>query len=140
MVAMELLEACRYLNYLRRGESIALVNDKYISPVGQDVNIDINSLKEALRSTAKYVFLVRATDEAMKHGYPIGANMVMYGFVIHIFELLGLSERDIAMELIKRISRSNFITEINSKLFNYGYQLSRRYITNDVLRLLKPKI
>ncbi len=140
MVSMELLESVRYLSYLRPKASIAIINEKYIRPIGTSSDVNVDELKRLISSVAKYVFMLRATDEALRRGYPVGANMVIYGFTTYVLEKLGISSRDIALSTIKSISKSTHIYKINMELFGIGYDIARTRVTNDALELLRLRL
>ena len=101
LLAMELIEAVRYLNYLRSGGAV-VVND-YITPPPLP-KIEVPSRKElvaALRGRAGQLLLVPATRQALELGDPRTANMVLLGAALSKGLLEPYVDLDAVSEAVK---------------------------------------
>ena len=79
LLAMELIEANRYLYYLSPN-GVIVVNDYIVPPPLPKIKIPArDELLENLKETSKKLILVQATEEALKLGDARVANMVLLG-------------------------------------------------------------
>lgn len=89
MLAMELIEAARYVDYLIEG-GIAIVNEKMIRPAGQDVRLTEEELLDYLRNKPIRLLLVKSSKAAAELGAPQSANVHVFGCFIGLLEAIGL--------------------------------------------------
>ncbi len=141
MLGLELIESVRYIDYLKRGRSVAIVDDRIIRP--SIPKIEVPRREDALRiigDTTFRFYLLKASEEAIKKGSPLSANMVFYGFITYMLSSVGLINKSIATDLAASIGRGRRISEINVELYTSGYQLASRLVDEEVLRLVKKSL
>lgn len=133
-VSMELIEAARY-SYLHKINTVSVVNDKIIRPSVPGVKVPSREeLIDAIRKTTPYFYLVSASDTSLKLGSTIGANIVMLGFVTYMLEKAAVitSKNSVLNEVLKLGTR-----EINTRLFEAGYQEASTKVSNEAVEALR---
>lgn len=80
MLAMELIEAARYANYLKPGAHI-VANDYIIPPIPQTRYPDRETITKILANKYK-LDLIPATRKALELGDPRTANIILLGYVV----------------------------------------------------------
>ena len=119
VVALELIEAIRYLSYLSEN-GILLVNDTLIPPPLPKIKIPTRKeiLDEFKRLNVKF-YLVDATKIAIKAGSAASTNVVMLGGML-AFNLLPLTLQDIERS-IRKVLPPKF-HEVNLKALKMGFE------------------
>ncbi len=101
LLAMELIEAVRYLNYLRSGGA-AVVNDYITPPPLPKIEVPSRQeLIEAMKRRAGQLLLVPATRQALELGDPRTANMVLLGAALSRGLLEPYVDLDAVSEAVK---------------------------------------
>ncbi len=119
IVALELIEAVRYLRYLSRN-GILFVNDVLIPPPLPGVKIPSrNEILEEFGKLKVKFYMVNAVDLALKAGSAAAANVVMVGGMLAL-DLLPLTLED--MEESIRENLPPKFHEINIKALRAGYE------------------
>jgi len=121
LMAFERLEGVRWLDHLKPGKGIAVVNDLEIWPMTVssgpfDYPAGIN---ERLEAAAKKYYLFKATEIATKVGEPRAANIILLGALSNY---LPLTEENWMAALEKRV-KAKFV-DINKKAFAEGRKIS----------------
>lgn len=121
LMAFERLEGVRWLDHLKPGKGIAVVNDLEIWPMTVssgpfDYPSDIN---ERLEVAAKKYYLFKATEIATKVGEPRAANIILLGALSNY---LPLTEENWMAALEKRV-KAKFV-DVNKKAFAEGKKIS----------------
>ena len=141
MLSMELIEAARYANYLRVKDSIAIINDKLIRPSIPKVKVpDRSTLLNIIRSRTNRVYVVNASEEALKRGSPLSANMMLFGFISVVLEKLGIVSIDKALNIVSNLSKSEIINRVNRELYILGYNEGLRSMDYYIIAFLKKKL
>lgn len=133
-ISMELIEAARY-SHLHNAKTVSVVNDKIIRPSVPGVKIPPKEeLIGNIKKTTPHFYLVSASDISLKLGSTIGANVVMLGFVTYILEKATIisSKNTVLNEVLKLGAR-----EINTKLFEAGYQEASTMVSKETIESLK---
>jgi len=92
MVALEMLEGVRYLNYVNPEFSLSIVNDKVLRPSIPGAKVpEKETILKAIKSHSALTVVVNASEEAIRLGNPAGANMFMLGFLVGLLEFMGLT-------------------------------------------------
>ncbi|MEM2006161.1 MAG: indolepyruvate oxidoreductase subunit beta [Sulfolobales archaeon] len=89
MLGMELIEAARYVDYLRES-GVAIVNEKVIIPAGQSVKLKEEEIFRFLREKPIKLFVVRSSQRAVNLGTPLSANVHMFGALVALLEAVGM--------------------------------------------------
>ncbi|RLG82223.1 MAG: indolepyruvate ferredoxin oxidoreductase [Thermoprotei archaeon] len=135
MLALEMLEAARYLDYLSRNAIVA-VNDKVIRPIALKGSLPSKEeLLSALKSKFSNVYVIKASETALALNAPLSANMALLGFIEYILEVKGIIDINMVKEVIKGVGRGR-VREANLKLFNYGYNVARNLVRDDIINKL----
>ncbi len=128
LLAFELLEAARWLNFLKPG-GIVIVNRQKIMPmsvsVGNAVYPSEEAILAALHQRAGTVIVVDALPLAEQAGNPRTVNTVM------LAALAALLETDPAVwetAILRRVPAK--YTEVNKIAFRLGQQAARSSVTN----------
>jgi indolepyruvate ferredoxin oxidoreductase beta subunit len=121
LIALEPIEALRVIRMYGNPDIKVLVNTRPIHPVGVIAgDFDYPSLEtinRALNTLTPNVWMLDATDEAMKLGNPILSNIIMIGAVV------GLSLLPIGLVEFKAAIRNFFpekLLRINQEAFEIG--------------------
>jgi len=123
IVALELIEALRYLDYLSTN-GILIVNDVLIPPPLPGVRVPSREevLEEFEKLNVKY-YLLNALDIAYKAGHPAVANVVMIGAMIAL-KLLPLTLEDIEASIRQNLPAK--FHEINIQALHLGFQATTK--------------
>jgi indolepyruvate ferredoxin oxidoreductase beta subunit len=121
LIALEPIEALRVMRIYGNPDVKVLVNTRPIHPVGViagDFDYpSLETIQKALSTLTPNVWMLDATDEAMKLGNPILSNIVMIGAVV------GLSLLPIGLVEFKAAIRNFFpekLLRINQDAFEIG--------------------
>jgi indolepyruvate ferredoxin oxidoreductase beta subunit len=124
LVGFEPLEALRILTQFGKEDTVAVVNDAPIMPIGVQAGRfsypNLSDLWDALRSLTKQLKVVNATSVATKTGNIQALNMVMIGALVGS-EFIKL-EREIFRKTIRSIISNRYV-DINLSAFEEGIQL-----------------
>jgi len=119
MVALEILEGIRYLNYINPEYSLSIVNDKMLRPSIPGVKVpEKDVMLKVMRSHSAITAIVDASEEAVKLGNPTGANMFMLGFLAKLLEFMGLPLQKCCLSKIPRPSAD--LGKANARIFEQG--------------------
>lgn len=136
LLSLELIEAVRYFHLLA-SESTAMVNNKLIRPSIPNVRLPEKSkLLETLKKNISDLYIIPASDIAAKGGNPIGANVVLFGFLIYALDKAGILEKGKALEEVSSLGGRR-LGEVNAKLFTMGYDLASSTLRNTTIEMLK---
>jgi indolepyruvate ferredoxin oxidoreductase beta subunit len=133
-ISMELLEAARY-TYLHNASTVLVANDKIIRPSIPGVRVPPrDELINALTKHTPHFYLINASDISLRLGSTIGANVVMIGFVTYLLEKASIitSKNTVLNEVLKLGAK-----EINTKLFEAGYQEATTKVSEKAIETLK---
>ena len=125
ILSMELIEAVRYLSFLRRGGTI-IVNDYLIPPPLPKIKVPTrDEILGELRKAAGRLVLVPATDIALKLGDVRVANMALFGAALKhgVFEGL-LDFSDVEKAIRQAFPRA---AELNIKALHEGAERATVY-------------
>jgi indolepyruvate ferredoxin oxidoreductase beta subunit len=121
LIALEPVEAIRVIRAYGNPDVKVLVNTRPIHPVGVIAGeLDypsIETIQEALHTLTPHLWMLRATDDAMKLGNPILSNIIMIGAVS------GLNLLPVGMAEFKAVIRNFFpakLLETNQRAFEIG--------------------
>ena len=121
LIALEPIEALRVMRIYGNPDVKVLVNTRPIHPVGViagDFDYpSLETIQKALSTLTPNVWMLDATDEAMKLGNPILSNIIMIGAVV------GLSLLPIGLVEFKAAIRNFFpekLLRINQEAFEIG--------------------
>ncbi|MCD6084054.1 MAG: indolepyruvate oxidoreductase subunit beta [Desulfurococcales archaeon] len=136
MLALELLEAARYVNYMRN-DGVAVVNKKLIKPNIPGVRVEREeNVINTLKGTVKNTYFIDASTKALEEGNPVGANMVILGFLGNMLERAGVLQEGLLGKYAGSIGRGS-LAEINSKLYEWGYSLASQQVSNELINSIK---
>lgn len=112
MLGMELIEAARYVDYLRIN-GVAIVNKKLIRPIGQNVKLGEEEVLRFLKEKPIKLLVVKSSQQAVNLGIPLSANIHIFGALISLLETVGIltPEVDAIVESIlpKRLLNQNLL-------------------------------
>jgi indolepyruvate ferredoxin oxidoreductase beta subunit len=121
VIALEPMEAIRIMMTYGNREVNVLTNTRPIHPVsviaGEQNYPDLESIKKTLDSLSSHVWLIDATDEAMKLGNPILSNIIMIGAIS------GLGLLPVGLEDFITVIRETFpekLLNVNRQAFEIG--------------------
>jgi indolepyruvate ferredoxin oxidoreductase beta subunit len=121
LIALEPIEAVRVMKTYGNSGVKVLVNTRAIHPVGViagDLEYpSLESIEKGLKELTPHVWVLDATEEAMKLGNPILSNIIMIGAVS------GLNLLPIGMAEFKSVIRDFFpekLLEVNRRAFEIG--------------------
>jgi len=119
ILGMEPVETLRILQQFGNFNVITIANSRLIHAAGMEYP-SLDKIVEAIEGLSAKSWLLNATDEAMKLGDPIFANMILIGALVGsgIFPIDKKS-----MELMLRESFPGEKLEINMVAFNKGMEL-----------------
>ncbi len=121
VIALEPMEAVRILASYGNREVNVLVNTRPIHPVsviaGEDKYPALEQIRQRLTGLSSHVWLIEATDEAMKLGNPILGNIIMIGAISGL-GLLPVGFEDF-VEVIRETFPQKFL-EVNRRAFEIG--------------------
>jgi indolepyruvate ferredoxin oxidoreductase beta subunit len=121
VIALEPVEAIRILMTYGNREVSVLANTRPIHPVsviaGEQKYPDFEEVKKALNGLSSHVWLIDATEEAMKLGNPILSNIIMIGAIS------GLGLLPVGLEEFMKVIRETFpekLLDVNRRAFEIG--------------------
>lgn len=121
LIALEPIEAVRVMKTYGNSGVKVLVNTRAIHPVGViagDLEYPpLESIEKGLKELTPHVWVMDATEEAMKLGNPILSNIIMIGAVS------GLNLLPIGLAEFKSVIRDFFpekLLEVNQQAFKIG--------------------
>jgi indolepyruvate ferredoxin oxidoreductase beta subunit len=122
LLALEKLEALRYIDYLRPG-GIAIVNDQAIPPVAVNIGAasypDDDRIKGALGEVAEKVLFIPALRKAEEIGDPRVVNIVLLGA---LSSLLDVPDETWQRVIERRVPQKYL--ELNLRAFREGKKLA----------------
>ncbi|MEB3825397.1 MAG: indolepyruvate oxidoreductase subunit beta [Desulfurococcales archaeon] len=121
VVGMELIEAARYLRYIKRG-GVVVVNDRIIRPAVP--GIEQPSKEELLEYIMKHsgsVYMIDALKYALEAGSALSQNMVILGSLFST----GLLDEFVSTDSVRKVIRTMRHHEINEKAFELGLSNTR---------------
>ncbi len=141
MIALELTEAGRYSDFLNR-KSVLLLNDKIIRPTIPKARAPereevLNHIRQVVSEDR--LFLINASEVAVKFGNPVGANVVLFGFASRMFEEAGVLDYGVTSGIIRNFGSPRF-REVNLKLFEYGYRRGEVFAGSKIAEEIRKKI
>ena len=136
MLALEILEAARYIKYMRK-DSLAIINRKLIKPNIPGVKVEgEENIVSTIKSRVRYAYFIDATAKALKEGNPVGANMVVLGFLGNILERASILREGLLRRYAEKIGRSD-LAIVNKRLYEWGYSLVDEEIDSEVVNAVK---
>jgi len=136
MLALEILEAARYIKYMRK-DSLAIINRKLIKPNIPGVKVEgEENIVSTIRSRVRHAYFIDATAKALKEGNPVGANMVVLGFLGNILERASILREGLLRRYAEKIGRSD-LAIVNKRLYEWGYSLADEEIDSEVVNAVK---
>ncbi len=121
IIALEPVEAIRVLVSYGNQKVIVLVNTRPIYPVGVIAGeLEYPSLKDikaSVKELSSTALFINATDEAIKLGNPILANIIMIGAATRMFEF-PIDREDFNQVILRSMPASKL--DVNLKAFNMG--------------------
>jgi len=121
IIALEPMEALRVLATYGNRDVNVLANMRAIQPVsviaGEQNYPTIEEIQNALNSLSSHVWLIDATDEAMKLGNPILSNIIMIGAIS------GLGLLPVGLDDFMAVIRDTLpekVAEVNRRAFEIG--------------------
>lgn len=118
MISLELIEAARYIDYMRI-DGVALINNKLIPPPGRRVSIDPEELIEYVSRRVRHVYLLNASRTAVELGMPISANIYMIGGLVKLLSLVEVLDEDSTDKIIRELLPSRAI-DTNLLIYESG--------------------
>lgn len=121
IIALELIEAARYIHYARKG-GVVSVND-FIWPPPLSTYPSRESIMNELRGKQVKLFIHDANDLSVKiAGSPISANVAMLGYAIGVDERLrGLISIDDVERALSTIFKGKAL-DLNREILRRAYQ------------------
>jgi indolepyruvate ferredoxin oxidoreductase, beta subunit len=127
LVALEPIEALRVMRVYGNEEVKAVVNTRPIHPVGViagDLEYPpLESIEAGLRALTPHVWMLDATDEAVKLGNPILSNIVMVG------ALCGLRLLPVGAAEFKAVVK-NFFPEKHLEINRRAFETGQKKVAN----------
>ena len=121
VIALEPVEAIRILAAYGNREVIVLTNTRPIHPAsvisGESGYPEIETIQKTLEDLSSRVWLIEATEEAMKLGNPILSNIIMIGAVSGL-GLLPLELEDFIGVIEETFPRN--LLDVNRQAFQIG--------------------
>ncbi len=122
LLALEKLEAIRYIEYLRPG-GIAIVNDQAIPPVAVNIGAasypDDERIKSTLGKVAEKVFFIPALRKAEEIGDPRVVNVILLGALSSFLDV----PEETWQKVIERRVPQRYL-ELNLRAFKEGRKLA----------------
>jgi len=120
ILGMEPVETLRALAEFGNPQVVVIVNPRPVYPSGDMPYPDLDELKELIIKFSSQTTFVRATEEALKMGDPLYANIILLGSLVGA-DLLPISRETMIPILEERFPGSLF--DSNIKAFNRGIEL-----------------
>ncbi len=135
MISLEIIEASRYIDYLR-SNGVALINNKMIPPPGKRYDLDPQKLIDYIRSRVKHVYILNASKTALEYKMPISANIYMIGGLIKLLDRLEILSEELSDVVIRDLLPSKN-KDINLLIYESGKNEMNLILTNEDLSELK---
>jgi indolepyruvate ferredoxin oxidoreductase beta subunit len=127
LVALEPIEAVRVMRIYGNPEIRVLVNTRPIHPVGViagDLNYPaLENIEKGLNALTPHVWMLDATEEAMKLGNPILSNIIMIG------ALCGLNLLPVGFAEFTAVIK-NFFPEKHLDINRQAFEIGKERVTN----------
>jgi len=127
LVALEPIEAVRVMRIYGNPEIRVLVNTRPIHPVGViagDLNYPaLENIEKGLNALTPHVWMLDATEEAMKLGNPILSNIIMIG------ALCGLNLLPVGFTEFTAVIK-NFFPEKHLDINRQAFEIGKERVTN----------
>jgi len=127
LIALEPIEAVRVMRIYGNPEIRVLVNTRPIHPVGViagDLNYPpLENIQKGLNALTPHLWMLDATEEAMKLGNPILSNIIMIG------ALCGLNLLPVGITEFKAIIK-NFFPEKHLDINRRAFEIGKERVTN----------
>jgi len=127
ILGMEPIETLRMLGQFGNPDVMAIMNPRTVYPpsviTGAAEYPDLDELVETIKKFSAKLWIVNATDEAIKMGNPIFANMILIGALIGT-DVLPLDRKSLEAVLRERFSGKTF--DDNMVAFDKGMELVRQ--------------
>jgi indolepyruvate ferredoxin oxidoreductase, beta subunit len=127
VIGLEPVEAVRVMRTYGNPEVKVLVNTRPIHPVGVIAGEfdypSLETIQKALNTLTPHVWMLEATEEAIKLGNPILSNIIMIGAVI------GLNLLPVGLPEFKAVIRNFFpvkLLDSNQRAFEIGQERVRQ--------------
>jgi indolepyruvate ferredoxin oxidoreductase, beta subunit len=121
VIALEPMEALRIMSSYGNREVNVLTNTRPIHPVsviaGEHNYPSLETVKKTLDELSSHVWLIDATEEAMKLGNPILSNIIMIGAISGL-DLLPVGLEDF-MTVVRETFPEKFL-DVNRRAFEIG--------------------
>jgi len=120
ILGMEPVETLRVLGEFGNPQVVVIVNPRPVYPSSAVPYPDLEKVKELITQFSSQTRFVRATEEALKMGDPLYANIILLGSLVGA-DLLPMSRETMIPILEERFSGRLFTSNI--KAFNRGIEL-----------------
>ncbi len=120
ILGMEPLETLRALTKYGNPDVVTITNPRPVYPTGDVVYPPIDVIKKSIKELSRSVSFVNVSEEALKMGNPIYANVILLG------SLVGAHVLPIEKESMITILQENFpkkLLDINIQALNAGIRL-----------------
>ncbi|MCX8185056.1 MAG: indolepyruvate oxidoreductase subunit beta [Sulfolobales archaeon] len=134
MIGMELIEAARYVDYLRDG-GVAIVNEKLITPPGRNVKLKEDDLLKYLREKPIKLLTVRSSQRAVSLGIPLSANVHMFGAFIGLLEAVRTLDSSVD-DVVKSVLPRRFLDQ-NLLLYRAGKEDIKKELNLEEIEKIK---
>ncbi|MEB3779443.1 MAG: indolepyruvate oxidoreductase subunit beta [Desulfurococcales archaeon] len=119
MIAMEVIEALRYADYLNQ-DGYIIVDRQVIPPPLPGIGyIGLDEMLSGLRSLGSRVYDVDASKTAIEYGEPRAVNMYLLGFTAGLNGYKGMISID---DLRSAVSEAMRNAEVNLRVLERGYR------------------
>jgi indolepyruvate ferredoxin oxidoreductase beta subunit len=129
LISLEPIEAVRVMRVYGNPEVRAVVNTRPIHPVGViagDLQYpSLENIQKGLSALSPHLWMLDATEEAMKLGNPILSNIIMIG------ALCGLNLLPVGLTEFKAVIK-NFFPEKHLDLNRRAFEIGREKVTNGI--------
>jgi indolepyruvate ferredoxin oxidoreductase beta subunit len=122
ILGMEPVETLRILQQFGNPDVITIANSKLVHATGTEYP-DLGEVAEAIKKLSAKLWLINATDEALKLGSAIFANTILIGDLIGS-GILPLNKKSLEPILRESLPEEKF--EVNMVAFNKGMELVSR--------------
>ncbi len=123
VIALEPLEALRYIGYARQGATI-VVNTYVIPPPLPNINVpEVGEVVEALSKLPVKLYTVNATRKAIELGDARAANTYLIGFAAGVGGFADLLSLEDLENAVRAFGRN---VEVNLRALHQGYEDGRR--------------
>ena len=127
LISLEPIEAVRVMRIYGNPEVKAVVNTRPIHPVGViagDLNYPpLENIRTGLNALTPHLWMLDATEEAMKLGNPILSNIIMIG------ALCGLNLLPVGVSEFKAVIK-NFFPEKHLDINRRAFEIGREKVAN----------